>query len=121
MTEVAHQLAISGEVPADDDSGGFRRLTEEQAADHTRERLRRLPPEVCVVLLPVGIAGIILPGPMGTPLVLAGGLVLAPRAFDRMERWVQKRFPTIHQHGRHHLNRFIDDFERRCPARTLAE
>jgi hypothetical protein len=127
MTEVDHHPAINGEMPAGDVSGACPQLmscpqlTAEQAADHTRERLRRLPPEVGFVLLTVGIAGMILPGPMGTPLALAGGLVLAPRAFDRVERWVQKRFPKIHHHGRHHLNRFIDDFERRFPAKSLAE
>lgn len=86
---------------------------EEQAADKTRERIRRLPPEVGVVLLTVGAAGLVLPGPIGTPLVLAGGLVLAPRAFDGLERWVQRRFPSVHKHGRRHLDRFIDDFESR--------
>jgi len=127
VTEVDHHPATNGEIPAGDAAAdcprlmASRQLTAEQAADQTRERLRRLPPEVGVVLLTVGIAGLILPGPMGTPLVLAGGLVLAPRAFDRVERWVQKRFPTIHQHGRHHLDRFVDDFERRFPARPLAE
>ncbi|HUY36755.1 MAG TPA: hypothetical protein VMV69_28735 [Pirellulales bacterium] len=86
---------------------------EAQAADKTRERIRHLPPEVGVVLLTVGVAGLILPGPIGTPLVLAGGLVLAPRAFDGLERWVQRRFPAVHQQGRRHLDRFINDFERR--------
>ncbi len=84
---------------------------EELAADKTRERIRHLPPEVGVVLLTVGVAGLVLPGPIGTPLVLAGGLVLAPRAFDGLERWVQRRFPSVHRHGRRHIDRFIDDFE----------
>ena len=54
------------------------RTENEAAAEDTRRRIRRLPPEVGVVLLTVGIAGVILPGPVGTPVLLAGGLVLMP-------------------------------------------
>src|SRR5262245_24628588 len=88
---------------------------DDQAAEQTRERLRLLPPEVGAVLVTVGIGGLILPGPFGTPFILAGGLVLAPRYFHRAELWVQKTFPNAHRAGRRRLNRFIDDFEKRYP------
>jgi len=87
----------------------------DRAADETRERIRRLPPEVGAVLITVGVAGVVLPGPVGMPLLLAGGLALAPSVFGRFERWVEKRFPTLHWHGMKNVNRFIDDFERRYP------
>jgi hypothetical protein len=69
------------------------------------------------VLIAVGIAGVILPGPVGMPLLLAGGLALMPSVFGRAERWVEKRFPNLHWHGMKNVNRFIDDFEKRYPPR----
>jgi hypothetical protein len=74
-----------------------------------------LPPEVGAVLVAVGVGGLILPGPFGTPFLLAGGVVLAPQYFHRTELWMQKRFPKMHRAGRRHLDRFIDDFEKRFP------
>ena len=87
-------------------------------ADATRERIRTLPPEVGIVLMSVGVVGFILPGPMGTPLVLAGGLVLMPAMFGRVERWVERKFPKLHSVGMKHVDRFIDDFEKRYPPPT---
>jgi hypothetical protein len=89
--------------------------SDDQAAEQTRQRLRLLPPEVGAVLVTVGIGGLILPGPFGTPFILAGGLVLAPRYFHRAEMWVQQQFPNLHRAGRRRLDRFIDDFEKRYP------
>src|SRR5262249_30932112 len=90
-------------------------VTSSPAADATRERIRTCPPEVGIVLMSVGVVGFILPGPMGTPLVLAGGLVLMPAMFGRVERWVERRFPKLHNVGMKHVDRFIDDFEKRYP------
>jgi hypothetical protein len=87
----------------------------EDAVEGTRERIRRLPPEVGAVLVTVGVAGVILPGPIGAPLLLAGGLVLMPAVFEKFERWVGKRYPRMHGEGMKYVDRFIDDFERRYP------
>jgi len=95
--------------------------TLEEAAEGTRQRIRRLPPEVGAVLMTVGVAGIVLPGPVGTPLLLAGGLVLMPGIFDKFERWVGKRYPKLHGHGMKYVDRFIDDFERRFPPDKSVE
>jgi hypothetical protein len=89
----------------------------DQAAFHEiRGRIRKLPPEVGMVLIAAGVMGVILPGPLGTPLLLAGGLVLSPTLFGRAELWAERRFPTAHRHGMRYVDRFIDDFERRFPA-----
>ncbi len=93
------------------------RTEEELAADDTRRRIRLLPPEVGAVLVTVGIAGVILPGPMGMPLLLAGGLVLLPSVFGGAERWLERRFPNFHWHGMRHVDRFIDDLEKRFPPK----
>ncbi len=58
----------------------------------------------------------LLPGPVGTPLLIAGGLVLMPSFFGKVERWMERRFPKVHTHGMQYVDRFIDDFERRYPA-----
>jgi hypothetical protein len=104
LTDAAAISALAGRLPIADET-----------AVETRERIERLPPEVGAVLLAVGIAGMILPGPVGTPLFLAGGLALMPSVFGRAERWVEKRFPRLHWHGMKNVNRFVDDLEKRFP------
>lgn len=93
-------------------------LTDEQAAEAFRQRLKNLPPEVGAVLIGVGFVGAILPGPLGTPLILVGGLVLIPRVFGRIEGWFQKKFPKPHRLGIQGVDRFIDDLERRFPPKA---
>lgn len=103
------------------DSAARQPQNDDTAADGTRQRIRRLPPEVGAVLITVGVAGIILPGPVGTPLLLAGGLALMPSVFGRLERWVERRYPTLHGHGMRHVDRFIDDLEKRFPPEPRAD
>ena len=102
--------------PADSSAGSQHNGEAAPSAAHLR--LRRLPPEVGAVLLTAGIAGVLLPGPVGTPLLLAGGVALMPSVFGRLERWVATRFPTMHDEGMRHVDRFIDDLERRYPPDT---
>jgi hypothetical protein len=101
------------ENPPDDSSPSG-----DDAADMMRDRLRKLPPEVGVVLMGAGLLGVILPGPVGTPLVLAGGLVLVPGAFQNAERWIARKFPAMHRAGMKYVDRFLDDFERRYPPQS---
>ena len=84
----------------------------------TRARIRRLPPEVGAVFLAVGVVGVILPGPLGAPFLLAGGLVLMPNFFNKFEHWVEKKLPNIHHVGMRNVDRFIDNFERRFPPKA---
>jgi hypothetical protein len=79
-------------------------------------RLERLPPEIGVLLVVIGVAGIMLPGPVGSPFVLAGGLVLWPKGFGRVERWFERRFPRMHREGVSQIDRYLDDLERRFPG-----
>jgi hypothetical protein len=76
-----------------------------------------LPKELGVMLVSAGIIGFVLPGP-GTPALVAGGLILWPRGFGRVERWFQKQFPETHRKGMGHINRFLTDLERRYPGST---
>ena len=78
-------------------------------------RIQRLPPSVGVTLMTAGVVGAVLPGSVGAPLILAGGMVLAPRLFQRLDDIVKDKFPKARHHGLRALDRFLDDFERRYP------
>jgi hypothetical protein len=78
-------------------------------------RLTELPREVGVMLVTVGALGWVLPGMIGTPALIAGGLVLWPRKFSQVESWFEKRFPAVHRKSVRQIDRFLDDLERRYP------
>jgi hypothetical protein len=79
------------------------------------QRIEDLPREVGVMLMTVGVLGLALPGVVGGPALLAGGLVLWPRAFGRAETWFEKKFPKAHRHSLVQINRYLDDLEKRFP------
>ena len=62
-------------------------------------RVRHLPKEVGVLLITAGIGGLILPGPVGSPFLVAGCLILWPRAFARVETYFERKFPRMHREG----------------------
>jgi hypothetical protein len=74
-----------------------------------------MPREVGVLLIVAGIGGLLLPGPIGTPFLLAGGVALWPSVFTKLEARFQKRFPGIHQQGTRQIKRFVTDLQRRYP------
>lgn len=69
------------------------------------------------MLVSAGIIGVVLPGP-GAPALVAGGLMLWPKAFGKAEQWMRRRFPGAHSKGIGHINRFLTDLERRYPGTT---
>jgi hypothetical protein len=75
------------------------------------------PKDLGLMLVSAGVIGVVLPGP-GVPAIVAGGLILWPEAFGKVERWVQKRYPETHRKGIGHINRFLADLERRYPGST---
>lgn len=81
----------------------------------TTQRLMALPKDLGVMLISVGGLGMVLPGMIGAPAILAGGLVLWPNAFRRAEDWVRRRSPKVHRNGMRQIGRFLDDLERRYP------
>jgi hypothetical protein len=84
-------------------------------------RIKDLPREVGVMLMTVGVLGIILPGVVGTPAAIAGGLVLWPKAFGKVENWFERRFPQIHKQSLYQINRYLNDLESRYPDSTRRE
>jgi hypothetical protein len=81
-------------------------------------RIKDLPKEVGVMLLTVGALGFALPGVVGTPAVIAGGLVLWPKAFGKVENWFEQRFPKVHKQSLYQINRYLNDLESRYPDAT---
>jgi hypothetical protein len=74
-----------------------------------------LPKEVGVLLIIAGIGGLLLPGPIGSPFLLLGGVTLWPRLFTKLELSFQRRFPDLHRKGTRQVKRFLADLERRYP------
>jgi len=94
-------------------------LTPEEEAE--LRRIKDLPREVGVMLMTVGVLGIILPGIVGTPAAIAGGLVLWPKAFGKVENWFERRFPKMHKQSLYQINRYLNDLESRYPDATGRE
>ena len=76
-----------------------------------------LPKEAGVFLILIGIGGILLPGPVGAPFLILGGLVFFPKSFRKVDELLEKRFPQSHRQGMKQVRRFVDDLERRYPSR----
>jgi hypothetical protein len=83
--------------------------------DVSKHPFRGVPREIGVLLVVAGIGGILLPGPVGTPLLVLGTLILYPGAFERLEVRVKRRFPRVHLHGMRQIDRFLNDLDRRYP------
>ena len=83
--------------------------------EETIRKIKKLPTAVGVVLMTAGVAGLIFPGPFGTPLLVAGGLTLAPNVFGKLDGCLKKRFPRFRSHGILVVDRFIRDMEKRYP------
>jgi hypothetical protein len=90
-------------------------------ADPDVETLKQLPKEVGVMLMSVGVMGLVLPGIVGTPAFIVGGLVLWPKTFSRMETWFRGRCPELHQKGVVQMKRYIADLDRRYPEQPKPE
>ncbi len=97
--------------------------TDDRAAGHEARRglahrLEKLPPEIGVLLIVVGLAGVLLPGPVGSPFLVAGGIALWPSAFQKTEDWLQSTAPGLYDEGIRQMERFLADLERRYPGST---
>ena len=99
------------DAPVKDSNAGAATTTD---AEEIR-RIRAMPTEVGVLLIVSGIGGILLPGPVGTPFLILGCLMLWPKAFERAEVCFEKQFPRTHHHSVRQMTRFLNDLEWRFP------
>jgi len=108
-----HAELISNPTPKTENANPDE-ITLEQAEFN---KIKQLPKEVGVMLITAGIVGFILPGP-GTPAIIAGGLVLWPKAFGKLESWLERRHPRVHRQSMKQIGRFLADLEKRYPYST---
>ena len=73
--------------------------TAEETEGNEQARLPSLPPEIGILLTMVGTAGVVLPGMIGTPFLVAGGIALWPSGFRKVERWLMKVSPKAYETG----------------------
>ncbi len=81
-------------------------------------KIEDLPKEVGVMLVSVGVLGFVLPAVAGTPAIVAGGLVLWPPTFGKLDWWVRHRYPRVYNGGMRQIGRYLDDLEQRFPDST---
>ena len=89
--------------------------TEPSDAEHVR-RIEHMPKEVGVLLIVAGIGGILLPGPIGSPFLVLGAVILWPRAFRGLEGLLKTQFPKLHDQSVLQITRFLEDLERHTPS-----
>lgn len=84
--------------------------------DSTVRRIKKLPHDVGWLLFTAGVVGMIMPGVLGTPFLVLGGLMLWPRTSQRAEHWLAGGHGSgTFKGSARQINRFLDDLERRYP------
>jgi hypothetical protein len=93
-------------------------MTPEERAEFDRavERIEQFPREFGWLMIYVGVLGIILPGVVGVPLVVAGGAVLLPGGRRRLSDWVARNPSRLVIASLKQIVRMADDLERRYPS-----
>lgn len=107
----------ASETPGSVEAKATDSRSEDGNTNHQRaeEMLGSFPPEIAMLLIVAGVAGVVLPGPIGAPLLLAGGVVFWPKTFRPIETWFSRRFPSVHREGVIQLKEFLKDLNRRFP------
>jgi hypothetical protein len=62
------------------------------------------------LLITAGVVGLVVPGVLGTPFLLAGAVVLVPGGSKLLSRWAGRS-------AMRQIGRFLDDLGRRYPRR----
>jgi hypothetical protein len=91
---------------------------ERVADEQTTLLIENLPREAGWVLVTAGVVGLIVPGIMGAPFLLAGAVVLTPGGSRRLSRWVGHKPPKLVHSAVRKISRFLDNLERRYPRRA---
>jgi hypothetical protein len=91
--------------------------TASPADEEALRRFVQLPKEAGWLLITAGVVGLVVPGILGTPFLLAGAAVVVPGGPRLLSRWLGRDPPKIVHSAVRQIGRFIDDLERRYPRR----
>jgi hypothetical protein len=86
--------------------------------DEVIGKIKQLPKAAGVVLVTAGVSGLIIPGLIGWPLLFAGGIVLAPKTFGKLDESLKEHLPQFRRGSARTLGRFFSDMEKRYPPTT---
>jgi len=114
VTEPTPQLPIAMSVVATPTDV----VVEEEPAidEHLMQRIENLPKDAGWALIMAGVIGLIAPGVIGWPFVVAGAFVLTPGGTRTLARWAGRK-PRKHAHAAlRQICRLVDDLERRYPS-----
>jgi hypothetical protein len=81
----------------------------------TIQKVAELPHEVGWLLVYLGVLGLVVPGVIGFPFLIAGGAVLTPGGPARFSQWAARKPRPITYIGLRQIARMIDDLDRRYP------
>ena len=110
----AASQGVASEVACSASPGGA--ATDGTAIDEeTLLRIANVPRDVGWMMVTVGVLGVILPGIIGAPFLVAGIAVLAPEGPQRLTRWVRRNPNRVVHTGLKQMGRWLDDLERRYP------
>ncbi len=68
------------------------------------------------MLIAAGVIGVIVPGIIGTPFLLAGAFVMLPGGPELLVRWSGSPSPRLVRALLRQVGRFLADLERRYPT-----
>jgi hypothetical protein len=80
-------------------------------------RIEELPREAGWVLVTAGVIGVIVPGIIGVPFLVAGAFVLTPAGPRALSRWAGRKPRKFAHSALRQICRLLDDLERRYPHR----
>ena len=84
------------------------------------QRIEKLPKEAGWALITAGVIGVMAPGIVGVPFLVAGAFVLTPGRPRTLSRWAGRKPRKLAHSALRQICRFIDDLERRYPRRPKA-
>jgi hypothetical protein len=82
-------------------------------------RIEEWPRDVGWVLVTAGVIGVIAPGIIGMPFLVAGAVVLIPGGPRMLSRWAGRKPRKFAHSALRQICRFLDDLERRYPHRPV--